>query len=166
MLMGVTSWELGVLRVPLIMVPDTSNTRVGHSLLSTRTTLLYTSKPHKWHKREIKQKRVTHVCLAIVRCEDHWEKVWAWVSTPIHCKASKAPYLCGWPCGYFTLLLTKKKKYSLVFVTVGERESVERNPSFVDSLIGIRFLVNQTSVKQIIRVCCAYCLWFVCFLPL
>jgi hypothetical protein len=24
MLMGVTSWELGVLRVPLIMVPDTS----------------------------------------------------------------------------------------------------------------------------------------------
>ena len=29
-----------------------SYTRVGYSLLSTRATLLYTSKPHKCHKRE------------------------------------------------------------------------------------------------------------------
>jgi hypothetical protein len=28
MLMGVTSWELGVLRVPLIMVPDTIASKI------------------------------------------------------------------------------------------------------------------------------------------
>jgi hypothetical protein len=48
-----------------------SYTRVGYPLLSTRATLLYTSKPHKCHKREIKQERATHVRLVIVPCENH-----------------------------------------------------------------------------------------------
>jgi hypothetical protein len=54
-----------------------SYTRVGYSLLSTRETILYTSKPHKCHKREIKQERATRVCLAIVPYENHWEKMCA-----------------------------------------------------------------------------------------
>jgi hypothetical protein len=32
MLMGVTSWELGVLRVPLIMVPDNADFDIYHDL--------------------------------------------------------------------------------------------------------------------------------------
>jgi hypothetical protein len=36
-----------------------------------RATLLYTSKPHKCHKREIKLERATHVRLVIVPCENH-----------------------------------------------------------------------------------------------
>jgi hypothetical protein len=30
MLMGVTSWELGVLRVPLIMVPDNDDMQISN----------------------------------------------------------------------------------------------------------------------------------------
>jgi hypothetical protein len=63
---------------PILMIHwSISYTRVGYSLVSTRTTLLYTSKPHKCHKREIKQERATRVCLVIVPCENHWEKVCA-----------------------------------------------------------------------------------------
>jgi hypothetical protein len=124
-----------------------SYTRVGYSLLYTRTTLLYTSKPHKCHKREIKQERATRVRLVIVPCENHWEKVCAtscdhlimefWL--PFIVKLARAPYLCGWPCGDFSLLLTKKKKHSLVLVIDGERERVEIDPSLVDFSMGIRF---------------------------
>jgi hypothetical protein len=39
---------------------------------------------------------------------------------------------------------------------VGERERVEKDSSFVDFSTGIRFLVNRTSLKQIIRVTCVY----------
>jgi hypothetical protein len=82
---------------------------------------------------------------------------------PFIVKLGRAPYLCGWPCGDFGLLLTKKKKHSPVLVIGGERERVEKDSSLVDSSTGIRFLVNRTSVKQITRVSCVYCLWFVCF---
>jgi hypothetical protein len=151
-----------------------SYTRVGYSLLSTRATLLYTSKPHKCHKREIKQGRATRARLVIVCCENHWEKVCAtscdhssmefWL--PFIINLARAPYLYGWPCGDFCLLLTKKKEHSPVLVTVGEREMVEKDLPFVDSSTRIRFLVNQTSVKQITHVTCVYWLWFVCLLPL
>jgi hypothetical protein len=124
-----------------------SYTRVGYSLLSTRATLLYTSKPHKCHKREIKQERATRVRLVIVPCENYWEKVCAiscdhlsvefWL--PFIVNLARAPYLCGWPCGDFGLLLTKKKKSSPVLVIGGERERVEKDPSLVDSSTGIRF---------------------------
>jgi hypothetical protein len=73
-------------------------------------------------------------------------------------KLARAPYLCGWPCGDFGLLFTKKKENSSVLVTVGERERVEKDSSLVDSSMGIMFLVNRTSVKQITRVTCVYCL--------
>jgi hypothetical protein len=76
---------------------------------------------------------------------------------PFIVKLARAPYLCGWPCGDFGLLLTKKK-HSPVLVIGGERERVEKDPSLVDSSTGIRFLVNRTSVKQITRVSCIYCL--------
>jgi hypothetical protein len=118
-----------------------SYTRVGYSLLSTRATLLYSSKPHKCHKREIKQERATRVRLVIVPCENYWEKVCAtscdhlrvefWL--PFIVKLARAPYLCGWPCGDFGLLLTKKNKSSPVLVIDGERERVENDPSLVDS---------------------------------
>jgi hypothetical protein len=61
-------------------------------------------------------------------------------------KLARAPYLCGCPCGDFGLLLINKE-HSPILVTVGERERVENDPSFVDSSTEIRFLVNQTSVK-------------------
>jgi hypothetical protein len=77
---------------------------------------------------------------------------------PFIVKLARALYLCGWSCGDFGLLLTKKKEHSSVLVTVGERERVEKDPSFVDSSTRIRFLVNQTSVKQITHVTCVYCL--------
>jgi hypothetical protein len=151
-----------------------SYTRVGYSLLSTRATFLYTSKPHKCHKREIKQERATRVRLVIVPCENHWEKVCVtscdhlsmefWL--PFIVKIARAPYLCGWPCRNFGLLLIKKKENSPVLVTVGERERVEKDLSIVDSSTGIRFLVKRTSIKQITRVTCVYCLWFVCLLAL
>jgi hypothetical protein len=54
----------------------------------------------------------------------------------------------------FGLLLRKRKEHSPVLVTVGERESVEKDSFFVDSSTGIRFLMNRTSVKQITRVTC------------
>jgi hypothetical protein len=54
-------------------------------------------------KREIKQERTTHVCLVIVPCENHWEKVCAtscdhlsvefWL--PFIVKLARAPYICG-----------------------------------------------------------------------
>jgi hypothetical protein len=47
------------------------------------------------------------------------------------------------------VILEIKKKHSLVLAIGGERERVEKDPSLVDSSTGIRFLVNQTSVKQI-----------------
>jgi hypothetical protein len=56
----------------------------------------------------------------------------------------------------FGILLTNKKEYSLVLVTIGERERVEIDPSLVDSSTGIRFLVNRTSVKQITSVTCVF----------
>jgi hypothetical protein len=77
---------------------------------------------------------------------------------PFIVKLARAPYLCGWPCGDFGLLLTKKKEHSSVLITIGERERVEKDPSLVDSSTGIRFLVNRISVKQITRVTCVYCL--------
>jgi hypothetical protein len=62
--------------------------------------------------------------------ENHWEKVCStscdhlsvefWL--PFIVKLARAPYLCGWPCKDFGLLLTKKKEHSPVLVTVGERE--------------------------------------------
>ena len=52
-------------------------------------------------------------------------------------KLARAPYLCGWPCGDFGLLL-KKKKSSSVLVIGGERERVEKDPSLVDSSTGTR----------------------------
>jgi hypothetical protein len=76
---------------------------------------------------------------------------------PFIVKLARAPYLCGWPCGDFGLLLTKTE-HSSVLVTIGEREMVEKNPSLVDYSTGIRFLVNRNSVKQIICVTCVYCL--------
>jgi hypothetical protein len=89
-------------------------------------------------------------------CENHWEKVCAtscdhlsvefWLTFIV--KLARVPYLCGWPCGDFGLLLTKKKEHSPVLVTVGERERVEKDPSLVDSSMGIRFLVNRTSVNK------------------
>jgi hypothetical protein len=85
---------------------------------------------------------------------------------PFIVKLARAPYLCGWPCGDFGHLLTKKKKHSPVLVISGERERVGKDPSLVDSSTKIRFLVNRTSVKQITRVSCVYCLSFVCFLSL
>jgi hypothetical protein len=119
---------------PILMIHwSISYTRVRYSLLSTRETLLYTSKLHKCHKREIKQERATRVCLVIVPCENHWEKVCAtsyghlsiefWL--PFIVKLARAPYLYGWPCEDLGLLLIKKKKHSSVSVTVGERERVE-----------------------------------------
>ena len=102
---------------------------------------------HKCHKREGKQKRATRVSLALVPCEIHWEKVCAtycdhlcvefWL--PFIVKLARAPYLCGWPCGDFGLLLTKKKKSSPVLVIGGERERLEKYSSLVDSSTGIRF---------------------------
>jgi hypothetical protein len=65
--------------------------------------------------------------------------------------------VCGGPCGVF-VILEIKKKHSPVLVIGGERERVEKDSSLVDSSTGIRFLVNQTSVKQITRVICVYCL--------
>jgi hypothetical protein len=137
-----------------------SYTSVGYSLLSTRATILYTLKPQKCHKREIKQERATRVRLVIVPCENHWEKVCAtsydhlsvefWL--PFIVKLARAPYLCGWPCGDFGLSLTKKKQHSPVLVTVRERERVEKDTSLVDSSTGIRFLVKRTSVKQITHI--------------
>jgi hypothetical protein len=134
-----------------------SYTGLGYPLLSTRTTLLYTSKPHKCHKREIKQERATRVYSTIVPCKNHWEKVRAtscdhlslefWL--PFIVKQARAHYICGWPCRDSRLLLTKKKEHSPVLVTVGERKRVEKYSTFVDSLTGIRFSVNRTSVKQI-----------------
>jgi hypothetical protein len=132
-----------------------SYTRVGYSLLSIRETLLYTSKPHKCHKKEIKLKRATRVRLVIVPCDNHWEKVCAtscdhlsmefWLTFIV--KLARAPYLCGWPCGDFGLLLTKKKENSPVLVTIGERERVEKDPSLVHSSMGIRFLVKPNLAK-------------------
>jgi hypothetical protein len=73
--------------------------------------------------------------------------------------------VCGGLCRVL-VILEIKKKHSLVLVIDGERERVEKDPSLVDSSTGIRFLVNQTSVKQITCVTCVYCLCFVCLLPL
>jgi hypothetical protein len=56
------------------------------------------------------------------------------------------------------VILEIKKKHSSVLVIGGEGERVEKDPSLVDSSTGIRFLVNRTSVKQITRVNCVYCL--------
>jgi hypothetical protein len=64
--------------------------------------------------------------------------------------------VCGDPCGVLVILEIKKR--SPVLVIGGEREMVEKDSSLVDSSTGIRFLVNRTSVKQITRVSCAYCL--------
>jgi hypothetical protein len=123
-----------------------SYTRVGYSLLSTRATLLYTLKPHKCRKRVIKQERATRVRLVIVPCENYWEKVCATSSDhlsvefglPFIVKIARAPYLCGWPCRDFDLLLTKKKKSLSVLVIGGERERVEKDSSLVDSSTGTR----------------------------
>jgi hypothetical protein len=41
-------------------------------------------------------------------------------------------------------------------VAVGERERVEKDPTFMDSSTGIMFLVNQTSIKQITPVTYVY----------
>jgi hypothetical protein len=41
---------------------------------------------HKCHKRESKQKRATHLCLALVPCEIHWEIV---------CATSLCPFVRG-----------------------------------------------------------------------
>jgi hypothetical protein len=65
--------------------------------------------------------------------------------------------VCGGPCGVL-VILEIKKKHSLVLVIRGERKRVEKDLSLVDSSTGIRFLVNRTSVKQITRVTCVYCL--------
>jgi hypothetical protein len=65
---------------------------------------------------------------------------------PFIVKLARAPYLCGWPCGDFGLLLTKKKKSSPVLVIDGERERVEKDPSLVDSSTGIRF--SRTEPRQ------------------
>jgi hypothetical protein len=65
--------------------------------------------------------------------------------------------VCGGPCRVLAILEIKKKQ-SLVLVIGGERERVEKDLSLVDSSTGIRFLVNRTSVKQITRVTCVYCL--------
>jgi hypothetical protein len=56
------------------------------------------------------------------------------------------------------VILEIKKKHSPVLVIGVERERVEKDPSLVDSSMGIRFLVNRTSVKQITCVTCVYCL--------
>jgi hypothetical protein len=79
-------------------------------------------------------------------------------SLPFIVKLARAPYLCGWPCGDFGLLLTKKKEHYPVLVTIGERERVEKDSFLVDSSTGIRFLVNRTSVNQITGVTYVYCL--------
>jgi hypothetical protein len=123
---GITAiWVVGAIKgtptSPLTEIHwSISYTRFGYSLLSTRATLIYTSKPHKCHKRQIKQERATRVRLVIVPCENHWEKVCAtscdhlsvefWL--PFIVNLARAPYLCGWPCRDFGLLLTKKKEHS------------------------------------------------------
>jgi hypothetical protein len=108
--------------------------RVWYSLLSTIATLLYTSKPFKWHKREDQTRKATLVRWAIVPYENPWEKVCAtscghlsvefWLQ--FIANLARAPYLCGQPCGDFSLLLTKKKKQSSVLVIVGERKGLKR----------------------------------------
>jgi hypothetical protein len=65
--------------------------------------------------------------------------------------------VCSGTCRVLVILEIKKKN-SPVLVIGGEGERVEKDPSLVDSSTGIRFLVNQTSVKQIICVTCVYCL--------
>jgi hypothetical protein len=65
--------------------------------------------------------------------------------------------VCGGPCGVL-VILENKKNHSSVLVIVGERERDEKDLSLVDSSMGIRFLVNRTSVKQITCVTCVYCL--------
>jgi hypothetical protein len=45
-------------------------------------------------------------------------------------------HLCGWPCGDFSLLLTKKKEHSPALVTVGERERVGKIPALSGLLNG------------------------------
>jgi hypothetical protein len=75
---------------------STLYTRVEYSLISTRATLLYTSKPHKCHKRD--QARKSYLCA--FSDSALWESLresvcyllWSFergVLTPIHCKASK-----------------------------------------------------------------------------
>jgi hypothetical protein len=56
------------------------------------------------------------------------------------------------------VILEIKKKHLSVMEIGGERERVEKDSSLVVSSTGIRFLVNRTSVKQITRVTCVYCL--------
>jgi hypothetical protein len=58
-------------------------------------------------------------------------------SIPFIVKLARAPYLCGWLCRDFGLLLTKKKSSSILVIG-GERERVERDPSLVDSSTGTR----------------------------
>jgi hypothetical protein len=52
--------DLGGYKYTLIL--HFEDIRVGLPLLYNRATLTNTSEPHKCHKREIKQERVTHVC--------------------------------------------------------------------------------------------------------
>jgi hypothetical protein len=67
---------------------------------------------------------------------------------PFIVKLARAPYICGWPCEDFGLLLTKKKKHSPVLVTVGEREMVKKDSSFVDSSTGYMFLDRTVLSKE------------------
>jgi hypothetical protein len=89
-----------------------SYTRIGYSLLSTRTTLLYTSKPHKCHKREIKQERATRVRLVIVPCENHWEKVCATSCNHLSMEFCNTPKSTNTPECYWTTHLTSIYKIS------------------------------------------------------
>jgi hypothetical protein len=75
------------------------------------------------------------VCLVRIVCATSCDHLSMEFLTPIHCKASKTPYLCSWPYGDFGLLLTNKE-HSLILMIVGERERVEKDPSFMDSSTG------------------------------
>jgi hypothetical protein len=85
------------------------------------------------------------------------------VLTHIHCKDSKSP-LSLWLALWVLRSFVDKEEGTLAVHGDRWREVKGwKNLFFVDSSTGIRFLVNWTSVKQIIRVSCVYCLWFFVF---
>jgi hypothetical protein len=136
--------------------------RVWYSLLSTSNTSTHQSLASA--TKEKTNQKATHVrwAICLVRIiESVCYLLWSFergVLTHIHCKASKSPLSLWLAYRNFALLLTMKKKHSPT-LTVGEREWVEKDLTFVDSSTRIRFLVNQTSVKQI--TLCHLCLLLV-----
>jgi hypothetical protein len=140
-----------------------SYTRVGYSLLSTRATLLYIKASQVPQKRDQAWKSYSCAFSDSALWESLRQRVcyllWSFergVLSPIHCKARKSP---------LSLWLALRRLRSFVDKEEGKLTGLG-HLSLVDSSTGIRFLVNWTSVKQITRVTCLYCLRFVCLLAL